>query len=152
MTKNIIKMKRPPRIAYWILKLFANKSNNSAILGDFEEEFKEILIESSYTTAAFWYWKMTIASLPSFIRDFFIWSTIMFKNYFIIALRNLRKYKGFSFINLLGLAIGMACSILLAVFIHFELSFDTYNKNASRIYRVGAQFGITSDYEYDYLG
>ena len=145
MTKNTNKLKRPPRLAYWVLKLLANKSNNSAILGDFEEEFKDIAIARGYTRAAFWYWKLTIVSLPSFLKDFFSWSTIMFKNYLIIALRNLKKYKGFSFINLSGLAIGMACSILLAVFIHFELSFDTYHENASRIYRVGAQFGTTSD-------
>ncbi len=65
----------------------------------------------------------------------------MFKNYFVIALRNLKRHKGFSFINLSGLAIGMACSILFALFVFFELSFDTYHRKADRVYRVGTQFG-----------
>jgi putative ABC transport system permease protein len=65
----------------------------------------------------------------------------MFKNYFITALRNLKRHKGFSFINLSGLAIGMACSILFALFVIFELNFDTYHTKADRIYRVGTQFG-----------
>ena len=69
----------------------------------------------------------------------------MFKNYFITALRNLKRHKGFSFINLSGLAIGMACSILFALFVIFELSFDTYHTKADRIYRVGTQFGLGVD-------
>jgi putative ABC transport system permease protein len=65
----------------------------------------------------------------------------MFKNYFVTALRNLKKHKGFSFINLSGLAIGMACSILFALYVIFELNFDTYHTKVDRIYRVGTQFG-----------
>lgn len=65
----------------------------------------------------------------------------MFKNYLVTALRNLKRHKGFSFINLSGLAIGMACSILFALFVIFELNFDTYHTKADRIYRVGTQFG-----------
>ncbi|MFC2141906.1 ABC transporter permease [Acidobacteriota bacterium] len=60
----------------------------------------------------------------------------MLRNYLITALRNLRKYKGFSFINLLGLAIGMACCILILLYVRDELSFDRYHANADRIYRV----------------
>ncbi len=60
----------------------------------------------------------------------------MFRNYLITALRNLRKYKGFSFINLLGLAIGMACCILILLYVRDELSYDRYHENADRIYRV----------------
>jgi putative ABC transport system permease protein len=60
----------------------------------------------------------------------------MFRNYLITALRNLRKYKGFSFINLLGLAIGMACCILILLYVRDELSYDRYHTNADRIYRV----------------
>jgi putative ABC transport system permease protein len=65
----------------------------------------------------------------------------MFKNYFVTALRNLKRHKGFAFINLSGLAIGMACSILFALFVLFELSFDTHHRKAHRIYRVGTQVG-----------
>ncbi len=60
----------------------------------------------------------------------------MIKNYLTTSLRNLRKYKGFSFINLIGLAIGMACCILILLYVRDELSYDRYHANAERIYRV----------------
>jgi putative ABC transport system permease protein len=64
----------------------------------------------------------------------------MIKNYFKIAWRNLLRYKGFSFINILGLAIGLACCILVTLFIKDEVSYDRYNKNSDRIYRVVKDF------------
>ena len=60
----------------------------------------------------------------------------MIKNYFKTALRNLWKSKGFSAINIFGLAIGLACCILMFLFIRNELSFDKFHKNAGNIYRI----------------
>ena len=60
----------------------------------------------------------------------------MIKNYFKIAFRNLLKYKGYSFINILGLAIGIACCLLILLFVQDELNYDKYNEKADRIYRV----------------
>ncbi len=64
----------------------------------------------------------------------------MIKSYLKIALRNLMRYKGFSFINIAGLAIGLACCILVALFIIDELSYDRYNKDSDRVYRVVKDF------------
>lgn len=64
----------------------------------------------------------------------------MIKNYFKIAWRSLLKYKGFSFINIFGLATGMACSLLIFLFVKDELSYDRYHKNAPTIYRVVKDF------------
>lgn len=60
----------------------------------------------------------------------------MFKNYFKTAIRNFRKNKIFSFINIIGLAIGLTCFVLIAVFVYDELNYDTYAVNAKDIYRV----------------
>jgi putative ABC transport system permease protein len=60
----------------------------------------------------------------------------MLKNYFKIAFRNLSKNKGYSAINILGLAMGLATCLLITLYIVDELSFDRYNKDAARIYRV----------------
>src|SRR5437773_10340240 len=60
----------------------------------------------------------------------------MFKNYFKTAWRNLVKNKIFSFINIAGLAIGMAACLLILQYVSFELSYDQFNKNANDIYRV----------------
>jgi putative ABC transport system permease protein len=67
----------------------------------------------------------------------------MFKNYLHIALRNIKKHKGYSLINILGLAIGMACCILIFSYILYELSYDKYHENADMIYRIksDAQIG-----------
>ncbi|MBS1620939.1 MAG: ABC transporter permease [Bacteroidetes bacterium] len=62
----------------------------------------------------------------------------MFKNYFKIAIRNLWKNKGFTFINIAGLAIGLSCFILITLYVIDELSYDRFYPNAERIYRVDA--------------
>ncbi len=69
----------------------------------------------------------------------------MLKNYFKIAFRNLWKHKGFSSINIIGLAMGLACFIMIALYVTDELSYDKYNKKAERIYRINSdiKFGGT---------
>jgi putative ABC transport system permease protein len=66
----------------------------------------------------------------------------MFKNYLKIAFRNIIKHKGFSFINIVGLAIGIACSILILLFVTYELSYDKFYEKADRIYRVAVRASI----------
>ncbi len=61
----------------------------------------------------------------------------MFKNYFLAALRAIARYRFFSFINVLGLAIGLAGCILIALYVIDELSYDRYHENAENIYRAG---------------
>jgi len=60
----------------------------------------------------------------------------MLKNYLKIALRNLKKHKAYSFINIAGLAVGMTCCILILLWVQDELDFDRYHENADRIYRI----------------
>ncbi len=60
----------------------------------------------------------------------------MLKNYFKITLRNLRQNKLLSFINIIGLSIGLACVMLIVLFVNDEFSFDKFHKNAGRIVRI----------------
>ncbi len=60
----------------------------------------------------------------------------MFKNYFKIAWRNLLKNKGFSAINIFGLAIGIACCLLITLYVVDEMSYDRFHEKADRIYRL----------------
>lgn len=62
----------------------------------------------------------------------------MFKNYLKVALRNLWKNKAFSAINIIGLATGLAVCLLIVLYVKDELSYDKYNVNANRIYRLDA--------------
>lgn len=64
----------------------------------------------------------------------------MFKNNLKIAFRNLRKHKSISFINIFGLAVGMACCLLILLFVKDETSYDRYNRDADRIVRVVKDF------------
>jgi putative ABC transport system permease protein len=60
----------------------------------------------------------------------------MLKNYFKTALRNLFRQRGYSLINITGLAIGMACCLLILMFVNDELSYDNYSEYADRIHRI----------------
>lgn len=60
----------------------------------------------------------------------------MFLNYLKITFRNFLRQKGFYFLNILGLSIGIACSILIVLFVNYELDYDKYNENHNRIFRM----------------
>jgi ABC-type antimicrobial peptide transport system permease subunit len=65
----------------------------------------------------------------------------MLKTYFKLAYRNIIKDKAYSIINISGLAIGLASSILILLWVQNELSYDKFHKNAGQIYRVNSDFG-----------
>jgi len=69
----------------------------------------------------------------------------MIKNYFIITLRNLLRQKGYSIINILGLAIGFAAFILIFLHVINELSYDTFHARADRIFRVSVNGMVAGD-------
>ena len=60
----------------------------------------------------------------------------MLKNYFNIAFRNLLKHKFYSLLNILGLSTGLACFMLISLFIKDELSYDSFHVDADRIHRI----------------
>ncbi|HEA30671.1 MAG TPA: ABC transporter permease [Leeuwenhoekiella sp.] len=66
----------------------------------------------------------------------------MLKNYFKIAFRNLWKHKSFSAINIIGLSLGLACFLMISMFVADELSYDRYNEKADRIYRINTDIRL----------
>ncbi len=76
----------------------------------------------------------------------------MLKNYLKIAVRNLLRHKGYAFINILGLAVGIAASILIFLYIQNELSYDRFHKNAERTYRLTADWSNQGDSRIHQLG
>ncbi|MFC1724780.1 ABC transporter permease [candidate division KSB1 bacterium] len=129
----------PPRMAQWILKRFSSQYNNTAAPGDLEEEFFLICKEKDSKKAKNWYRRQVLKSIPGEIKHIFIWSFAMFKNYLKTSFRNIKRQKIHSFINITGLAIGIACAILVYFYIRYELSFDKYHENAGRIYRLNLE-------------
>ena len=72
----------------------------------------------------------------------------MIRNYFLIAFRNLKKYRFYSIINILGLTVGIVACIVILLYVSFELSYDKYNKNADRIYRVDWELFLSGNHTY----
>ncbi|MFT3750363.1 MAG: ABC transporter permease [Agriterribacter sp.] len=60
----------------------------------------------------------------------------MFKNYLTIALRNIRRSKIYSFINIFGLSLGLTCAMLIILYVKDEVSYDRFHKNVHNIYRI----------------
>lgn len=69
----------------------------------------------------------------------------MFRNYLTIALRNIRRSKIYSFINIFGLSIGLACAMLIILYVKDEVSFDRFHKNVNHIYRITTE-SVSKDY------
>jgi len=132
---NSNKMK-PPRIATRILEFIIQKDIRYGAMGDLEEQFYWMEQEYGLFKARLLYWKQIGGALPYFIKNAIIWSIIMFKNYLKTTFRNTTRHRGYSFINLAGLAIGMACTLLILLWVKDELSYDRFHKNGEDIYRI----------------
>ena len=76
----------------------------------------------------------------------------MLKNYLKIALRNLARHKGYAFINILGLAVGIAASVLVMLYVVDELGYDRFHKNADRVHRITADWSNKGDSKIHQLG
>lgn len=118
-----------------IQKMFPDRGGCS-LLGDMIETYRYLVEEKGIFRACLWFWVQCVKALPHFMVDESVWRINMFRNYLLITLRNLKKNSTFSLLNILGLAVGMAVFILIALYVQYELSFDKYHDKADRIYRV----------------
>lgn len=66
----------------------------------------------------------------------------MFKNYMVVAMRQIRRHPGFAFINLAGLTLGMACSLLILGYVYTEFSYDRFHTELDRTFRVNWDFNF----------
>lgn len=123
-------------LCFRVLTFFLRRSEHLTLAGDFEELYTELHRSHGRRSAEFWYWGQILRSLPACFNDFFFWRSKMLKNYIKTALRNIGRHKGYSFINITGLAIGMACCLLICLWIQDELSFDRFHAHTDSLYRV----------------
>lgn len=125
-----------PRLALWLMTRFASYDSDFLFCGDLREEFAEIKAARGTISAYLWCWIQVLYLVPSHIKNTITWRVIMFHNYFRIAIRNFMKNRMYSFINISGLAIGMAACLMIFMWVQDELSYDRFHKNANRIFRV----------------
>jgi putative ABC transport system permease protein len=126
----------PPRLALRLLDRFSGWEDDYGAAGDLEEFYRALAEERGVRRARRACWKQVWAAFPGYVKNFFIWSNAMLKNYLRIAVRNLRKHKGYSFINIAGLAVGMACALFIFLWIQDELSYDRFHANAENLFRL----------------
>jgi putative ABC transport system permease protein len=126
------RFKNPPILAEWILRRIYPDREAFTSLGDFREEYLEVYQSSGPFKANLWYWKQIAKSLPNFFRNKLHWSFVMLHNYLKIAWRNIKRHKGYSIINIAGLTIGIACSVLVMIYVIDQLSYDRFHEKANR--------------------
>ncbi|UCE40133.1 MAG: ABC transporter permease [Candidatus Aminicenantes bacterium] len=129
-------MSKPPKLAKFLLKILSSNEKDYAFLGDIQELFHDRAEYQGLWRSKRWYWWEIIKSIPKFFKESIRWRLTMFENYLKITLRNIKGHKGYSFINLAGLAVGIACTIFIILWVQDELSFDRFHGNAGSIYRV----------------
>ncbi|MGB3848678.1 MAG: ABC transporter permease [Tunicatimonas sp.] len=129
----------PPRLAQRFLRWFLRDDLLEEVQGDLEEKFYATVKDRSLRQAKLNYWYQVLHYLRPFairnLESLYSHSNhyAMYKSYFKIGWRNLFKHKGYSFINVSGLAVGMAVAILIGLWVYDELSFNKYHKNYDRL-------------------
>ena len=118
-----------------LLRFLVPKSDRQWLLGDFleilESDLQDRRLPSVWTRFLF----QMATSFPLIVISALAWRIIMFGNYLKSTLRNLKNNKGFSFINIAGLTIGMTICMLILLYVQSELSYDNHHVYKDRIYR-----------------
>jgi ABC-type antimicrobial peptide transport system permease subunit len=127
---------KPPKLAEYLLRRILPDGYWDTPTGDFEEFYNSLANERNLFRANMWYWGQVLKLIPAKILNSVYWSVQMFKNYMKVSFRNIMRYKGFSFINIIGLAVGMACCILIFLWIEDERSYDQFHENGKNLYIV----------------
>lgn len=139
----------PPALADKILGLFCRDELLEEIRGDLHEFYGMERAEKGTVKANWSYWY----HMFNFLRPFALKkihsatnrnsnNTAMYKNYFLITLRNFRKDKLYSFLNLSGLTIGIASCLMIFLYVRDEYSFDKHHEDYEQVYRVITDFKL----------
>jgi len=136
----------PPAWGIALFKSYCRNELADSILGDMQERFHKEAIKRGATRAKFNF----ILSIFSFINRHTLRgrsgrktksnSTAMFRNYLLITFRNLKKRPVFSFINIFGLALGLASCMIIYFYVQHELGTDQFHSKADRVYKVSGIF------------
>jgi putative ABC transport system permease protein len=133
-------MTTPPKLAQRLLTRFLRNDLAEEVRGDLEEKFHLDLKNKSVLKAKLNYWYQVLNYLRPFAiqksKALHLTNYDMFQSYFKIGWRNLTKNKGYSLINIGGLALGMSVAMIIALWIYDELAFNKYHTNYATIAQV----------------
>jgi len=119
-----------------ILKYLVPEYDRVNVFLDFVSLYEGLSEEKGKLYAQIWILGQIIRSLPGLFSAGLYWRISLIKSYFKVVLRNFKRHKSFTIINISGLAIGIAACILIFQYVSFENSYDGFHKNADNIYRV----------------
>ncbi len=123
-------------MAEWLFRrMFPDGGYDTAVC-DLEESFREVVRERGLFFGKAWYRFQVLIALYFYVGLHIRGGLSMFKHNLKIMLRNLRRHKGYSFINIFGLAVSFVVVIFIALFIQDELRFDRGNEHLDRMYTV----------------
>lgn len=131
----------PPQWGIKVLRFFLKADYLEEIEGDLEEAFHDnVEILGIRKAKKIYRWEVIKLMRPRLIKNLNwiskIDSIMMFKNNVKIALRVFKRDKAYTIINLLGLSIGLAISLLIIQYVRFEMSYEDFNPNADRVARI----------------
>ena len=130
--KMIKQSNKPPKLANALLKRLSPPHLGETALGDYDEMFVWKAEQNGTASAKLWYWEQALHSIPFFLY----WGAVLLNNYMKIAWRNIKRHKTYSMINIAGMALGIACCILILLWIQDEMSWDRFHDHARNIYLV----------------
>lgn len=143
---------RPPRFGEWLLKSFCSYDYLSTAMGDMEEIYQNNVEMKGAAKARWLYTKEAIGVVYHLYfkgrSQYSINSIAMLKNNIIVSLRNLRKNKGNTFVNILGLSSAMVVFLLTITYTSYEYSYDTHHDESEDIYRIYKSVNTINDPEY----
>ncbi|MCK5148666.1 ABC transporter permease [bacterium] len=125
--------KRPPRLAEWLIHRLSWADDREAILDNMQEDFAHHFRVKGRFSAQRWYWQYVFRSIWPCMKSILSWRINMFKNHMKIAFRHFYKHMSFSLINILGLAIGLACCMLIMAWVQDELNYDSIHAKRDHI-------------------
>src|SRR5689334_16336393 len=130
----------PPKRALQFLRWFCREDYLDEIEGDLLEVFRKDYEASPKLARRKFSWNVLTHFRPDYIKSFKTHyhsnTTDMFRHNLLIAYRNFLKYKSSFFINLIGLSTGLACVLLIYLWVNDELHVDKFHINGDRLYQV----------------
>jgi putative ABC transport system permease protein len=127
----------PPKLAKRLLLSFLKEELAEEVTGDLDEKFLRDSRKSP-RKAKLNYWFQVLHYLRPFaIRNSrYLNPVIMYRHNFVLSIRNFKRYKSSFFINLIGLSTGLACTLMIYLWVSDELSIDRFHANDKRLYKI----------------
>lgn len=110
--------------------------DHHCLIGDVEWTWRELSTERGTISAWLWLWSTVFILVPRLLIRDVIWQHNMFRNYLKVALRQINKYKAFSTINVVALALSMSVCLLMFAMVQDYRSFDEFHPEGERLYRI----------------